>query len=69
MRPHRPIPTVVKSNESEHNPRHEMIRKDLAHRLRKSCSDLSEEAFNALIDKILNVQLEGERRISRKLGS
>jgi hypothetical protein len=45
-----------------HDPRREAIRKDIAQRLRKSCSNLSEEAFAALVEKILGVQIAGETK-------
>jgi hypothetical protein len=44
------------------NPRYEMIRKDVAHRLRKACSHLSDEEFAALVDRIVKIQLAGEGR-------
>ena len=60
--PSRPVPAVAGITDLEHNPRHDAIRKDIAKRLAKSCSTLSEEAFAALVDKILKVQIAGERR-------
>jgi hypothetical protein len=50
--------------EPDANPRHEVIRKDIAQRLRKSCSHLSDEEFVALVEKLLKVQLKGERRFN-----
>jgi hypothetical protein len=49
----------LKSESAEN--RHAAIRRDVARRLRKACSHLSDEAFDELVDKIVNVQLEGER--------
>lgn len=46
----------------EVNERHEKIRKDIATRLRRACSDMSEEDFAALVDKMLKVQLAAETR-------
>jgi hypothetical protein len=48
----------------EENPRHEALRQDISARLRNSCSHLSEEEFAALVEKMLKVQLKGERRFS-----
>jgi hypothetical protein len=48
--------------DSDPNPRREAIRKDITHRLRRSCSDLSEEAFAALVERILSVQIKGEAK-------
>ena len=45
------------------NDRHEAIRKDIAGRLRKICSAMSEVEFAALVDKMLKVQLAGEGRV------
>jgi hypothetical protein len=42
--------------------RHDAIRKDVANRLRKACSHLSEEDFAALVQQIVNVQLKSEGR-------
>jgi hypothetical protein len=50
------------AKESETNSRREAIRRDIAHRLRRSCSHLSEDAFAALVDEIMRVQLAGEAR-------
>jgi hypothetical protein len=50
------------ASESENNSRREAIRRDIAHRLRRSCSHLSEDAFAALVDKIMRVQIAGEAR-------
>ena len=55
-------PDVFRIIPPEFNDRHESIRKDIASRLRKSCSGLSEEGFAALVEKILKVQLRGEKR-------
>jgi hypothetical protein len=41
--------------------RHAAIRRDVAQRLRKACVHLSDEEFDELVDKIVKVQLEGER--------
>ena len=48
--------------ERKENPRYDAIRKDVANRLRKACGHLSAEEFAALVDKIVEVQLKGEKR-------
>ena len=48
-------------HEAERSARHEAIRADVARSLRKACSHLSDEAFAALVDKIVGVQLKAER--------
>jgi hypothetical protein len=60
----KPEPTVElpTTADSEPNPRREAVRKDITRRLRRSCSDLSEEAFAALVDRILGVQIKGETK-------
>jgi hypothetical protein len=60
----RPDPTVElpTTADSEPNPRREAIRKDITRRLRGSCSNLSEEAFAALVERILGVQIKGETK-------
>jgi hypothetical protein len=40
--------------------RTEKVRSDISARLRKACSHLSEEEFNALVEKMIRVQLGGE---------
>jgi hypothetical protein len=59
-------PVIVNFRAAEPNPRHEAIRKDIAHRLRQSCSHLSDEEFTALVEKMLKVQLAGERRFGTR---
>ena len=53
---------AARTDDPDRNPRHEAIRKDITKRLRKSCSSLSEEEFTALVEKILKVQVDGERK-------
>jgi hypothetical protein len=48
--------------EQENSIRHEDIRKDIATRLRKACSHLTEEDFAALVLRIVKVQLKSEGR-------
>ena len=43
--------------------RAEKIRLDIARRLRSICSNLSDEEFAALVEKMTNIQLRGERRV------
>ena len=44
------------------NARIETVRSDIAARLEKSCHDLPETEFVALVDRMTRVQLVGERR-------
>ena len=46
----------------EDNRRYEAIRIDIATRLRKACSYMSDEEFAALVDKMATTQFGGERR-------
>ena len=46
------------------NERHEAIRRDIWTRLRNICSTFSDEEFAALAERMLQVQLAGERRFS-----
>jgi hypothetical protein len=48
-------------SEEARNARHEMIRADIARRLRNACSYLGDEEFAALVDKLVEVQLKSER--------
>jgi hypothetical protein len=48
-------------SEEARKARHDMIRADIARRLRKACSYLGDEEFAALVDKIVEVQLKSER--------
>ena len=57
-----PEVAVVNFGEPLSNPRHEIIRKDIAARLRKSCTHLSDVEFEGLVERMLKVQLNGERR-------
>lgn len=50
------------SADQDRKARHEALRKDIAGRLRKGCSHLNDEEFATLVDKIVKVQLAGERR-------
>lgn len=52
----------------ERSARQEAIRADVAKRLRKACSHLSDEAFAALVDKIVGVQLKAERGSGKPKG-
>ena len=52
------------SSEVPADARTERIRLDIATRLRAICHNLTDEDFSALVDKMTNVQLRGERRIS-----
>ena len=54
----RPLTAV----ERKDSVRHEAIRADVAKRLRKACTHLNEKEFAALVDKIVKVQLKGEKR-------
>jgi len=56
-----PNASLLGLHEAERSARQEAIRADVARRLRKACSHLSDEAFAALVDKIVGVQLKGER--------
>ncbi|MEP6857555.1 MAG: hypothetical protein ABI994_04145 [Gemmatimonadales bacterium] len=55
-------PKATASFEQADQLRTEKIRTDLAARLKKACSYLSEEEFRVLLDKMTKVQLEGEGR-------
>ena len=55
-------PKATASFEEGDQLRTEKIRTDLAARLKKACSHLSEEEFKVLLDKMTRVQLEGEGR-------
>ena len=46
----------------ENTDRVEKIRSDIACRLRKACGHLSDEEFAVLVEKMMRVQLGGERR-------
>ena len=46
----------------EEKARAEGIRKSITKRLRKACSYMSEEDFNALVDKMTKMQMTGDRR-------
>jgi hypothetical protein len=56
---------ILGLKEADTNARHEAIRVDVARRLRKACSHLSEEEFAALVAKIVGVQLKAERGLSK----
>jgi hypothetical protein len=43
------------------NKRHEVLRKDMTNRLRKVCCELSEEAFDQLIGKMVKVKIRHEQ--------
>jgi hypothetical protein len=42
--------------------RRELIRGDIARRLRSICSEYSDEDFNRLVERMTDEQLRGERR-------
>jgi hypothetical protein len=48
--------------ETETLQRFEMVRKDIATRLRKSCGHLSDDEFALLVERIARVQLRTESR-------
>jgi hypothetical protein len=48
--------------ERERTARFEMVRNDLARRLRKACGHISDADFALLVDKIARVQLRAETR-------
>ena len=54
-------------HETESNARHEVIRADVARRLRNACNYLTDEEFAVLVDKIVGVQLRAERRQRKPL--
>ena len=56
--------TVLSSPSGEPSPdvRAEKIRDEIANRLRHICANLTDEDFSALIEKMTNLQLRGERR-------
>lgn len=51
---------------ADNSARQETIRADVAQRLRKACSHLSDEAFAVLVGKIVEVQLKSERGQRKK---
>ena len=55
-------PDLPGSYQASNNAREETIRVDVARRLRKACSHLTDEAFAVLVAKIAAVQLKAERR-------
>lgn len=60
-----PTPRSVRVSdlfEQDKTARTETLRADIGRRLRKACSHLSEEDFAALVEKMITVQLGGERR-------
>ena len=46
----------------ENKARIEKVRGDITARLRKACDHLSDEEFSALVDKMTQVQVNGEER-------
>lgn len=42
------------------------VRADIAKRVRRACTHLSEEEFSRLVDAMTDRQLKGERRINRE---
>lgn len=42
------------------------VRADIAKRVRKACTHLSDEDFSRLVDEMTDRQLKGERRINRE---
>ena len=55
-------PKATASFEERDQLRTEKVRSDLAARLKKACSYLSEDEFSVLLDKMTKVQLGGEGR-------
>ena len=55
-------PRIPASFEQLDQLRTEKVRSDIAGRLKKACSHLSEEEFKVLLDKMTRVQLGGEGR-------
>jgi hypothetical protein len=53
---------ALSHSEEDRRLRGEAIRVDIARRLRKACSHLSDEEFATLIERMVNVQLGSERR-------
>jgi hypothetical protein len=58
-RPTADVPTIPAPQPTA---REEMVRKDIALRLRNACSGLTEHDFAQLVERILQVQLTGERK-------
>jgi hypothetical protein len=52
-----PGPSVPGSIEEEDKIRKDNVRRDIANRLRKACSHLSEKEFAALVERMTRVQL------------
>jgi hypothetical protein len=46
--------------------RRESVRADIAKRIRRACTHLSDEEFSRLVDEMTDRQLKGERRINRE---
>ena len=42
------------------------VRADIAKRIRRACTHLSDEEFSKLVDEMTDRQLKGERRINRE---
>jgi hypothetical protein len=42
------------------------VRADIAKRIRRACTHLSDEEFSRLVDEMTDRQLKGERRINRE---
>jgi hypothetical protein len=42
------------------------VRADIARRVKRACTHLSEEEFSRLVDEMTDRQLKGERRINRE---
>ena len=51
-----------RSFEDERDLRTQAIRTDIAKRLRRACSHLSDEEFSVLVEKMTNEQMRGEGR-------
>ena len=56
------MPLAFDFGEVPPDARAEKIRLDIATRLRDICHNLTDEEFSALVEKMTNVQLKGERR-------
>jgi hypothetical protein len=58
---------ALSHSEEARNARHEMVRADIARRLRKACSHLGDDEFAALVEQMVDVQLKSEREAGKKL--
>ena len=58
------MPLAFDFSEVPPDARAERIRLDITKRLRSICNNLTDEEFAALVEKMTNIQLRGERRTS-----